>query len=110
MHSLHCKRNPQQAKIRFVAESAALLLFFDLRCCFGFLNYLNHCTAQNCSKNRRVCGIRLHLRIPHTNFADSLTFADSTYILRIPLTFCGIHLQLRNPEELAIFACCGIRN
>ena len=22
----------------------------------------------------------------------------------------GIHLQLRNPEQLAIFACCGIRN
>ena len=34
--SLHCMRNPQQAKIRFVAESATLLLFFDLLCCFGF--------------------------------------------------------------------------
>ena len=36
VHSLHCKRNPQQAKSRFVAEPAALLLFFDLLCCFGF--------------------------------------------------------------------------
>ena len=35
-HSLYCKRNPQQAKIIFVAESAALLLFFDFLCCFGF--------------------------------------------------------------------------
>ena len=30
VHSLHCKRNPQQTKIRFVAESATLLLLFDL--------------------------------------------------------------------------------
>ena len=38
----------------------------------------------------RVCGIRLHLRIP--------------------LTFCGIHLQLRYSKQLAIFAWCGIRD
>ena len=37
-----------------------------------------------------VCGIRLHLRIP--------------------LMFCEIHLQLRNPKQLAIFAFCGIRD
>ena len=30
--------------------------------------------------------------------------------LRTPLTFCGIHLHLWNLEQLAIFACCGIRN
>ena len=30
--------------------------------------------------------------------------------LRTPLTIWGIYLQLRNPEQLAIFACCGIRN
>ena len=40
VHSVHCipscKRIPQQAQIRFVAESAKLLLFFDLLCCFGF--------------------------------------------------------------------------
>ena len=51
------------------------------------------------------------------NLRNPLTFADSAYKfcgfhlhLRIPLKFCGIHLQLRNPEQLAIFACCGIRN
>ena len=38
----------------------------------------------------RVCGFRLHLRIP--------------------LTFYGIYLQLRSPEQLSIFACCVIRN
>ena len=37
-----------------------------------------------------VCGIRLHLRIA--------------------LTFCRIHSQLRNPKQLAIFDCCGIRD
>ena len=31
-----CKRIPQQAKSRFVAESATLIFFFDLLCCFGF--------------------------------------------------------------------------
>ena len=36
MHSEHCKRNPQQDKIRFVAESTSMLLFFDLLCFFGF--------------------------------------------------------------------------
>ena len=36
MHSAHCKRIPQQAKIRFVAESTTVLLFLDLFCCFGF--------------------------------------------------------------------------
>ena len=30
--------------------------------------------------------------------------------MQIPLSFCGIHLQLRNLEELAIFASCGNRN
>ena len=39
-----------------------------------------------------------------------LHFANSTYILWNPLTFWGIHIQLRNPEQLAVFACCGIRN
>ena len=45
-----------------------------------------------------ICGFRIQiLRIP-------LIFVDSTYILRNPL------IQSRNPEQLAIFACCGIRN
>ena len=44
------------------------------------------------------------------------TIADSAYKicgfhlhLRIPLIFCGIQLELRNPEHLAIFACCRVR-
>ena len=48
-------------------------------------------------------GIHLHLRIPLTNFADS------TYVWGFHLHFCGIHLQVRKSEQLAIFACCGIR-
>ena len=53
----------------------------------------------------------------HLQFAEStyicgfrLQFAESIYSCGIPITICGIHLQLRNPEQLAIFACCGIRN
>ena len=30
--------------------------------------------------------------------------------LRIPLTFCGIYLQLPNQEQLTIFARCGFRD
>ena len=36
VHSVHCTRILQQAKIRFVVESATFVLFFDLFCCFGF--------------------------------------------------------------------------
>ena len=36
----------------------------------------------------------------------TLTICGNRFLLRIPLTFCGIHLQLRNPEQLVIFACC----
>ena len=51
-----------------------------------------------------------NLRNPPT-FADfAYKFCEFHLHLRIPLTFCGIHLQLRNPEQLAIFACCGIRS
>ena len=58
---------------------------------------LSCCGIRNCKQNSQiVSGIRI-------------LFADFTYILRIPPTFCGIHLQFRNPEQLAIFACCGIR-
>ena len=52
---------------------------------------------------------------PTYSLRKQLTFADSAYKfcefhlhLRTLLTFCGIHLQLLNPEKLAIFACCGI--
>ena len=79
MHSVHCKRIPQHAKIKLVAESATLLLFFAV---LDSINkYLKFCTAQSCSKNMQmlfadstyICGFHLH-------------FADSTYILRNSLT------------------------
>ena len=41
---------------------------------------------------------------------NPLTVRGIRLNLRIPLTFCGILLQLRNPKQLAIFACCGIRD
>ena len=43
-------------------------------------------------------------------FLNSFLVCGIRFYLRIPLTFCGIHLQLRNPEQLAIIACRGIRN
>ena len=52
---------------------------------------------RNCKWNPQiVSGISINLRNP-------LTFAESTYI-------CGIRLQLRNPELLAKFSCCEIRD
>ena len=41
---------------------------------------------------------------------NPLTVCRKRLDVRIPLTFCGIYLQLRNPKQLAIFACCGIRD
>ena len=72
-----------------------LLFFFDLSWCFEFRKQIPKTLYRSKSlQNRRICGIRnsisLHLRIPHT--------------------FCGIHLQLRNPEQLDIFACCRVRD
>ena len=33
---VHCKRIPQQTKLRFLEKTAIFLLFSDLLCCFGF--------------------------------------------------------------------------
>ena len=41
---------------------------------------------------------------------NTLTVYGIRLHLRIQLTFCEIHLQLRNPKQLAIFACCRIRD
>ena len=54
-----------------------------------------NCSYASSAKNKTlntltVYGIRLHLRIQ--------------------LTFCEIHLQLRNPKQLAVFACSRIRD
>ena len=51
----------------------------------------------------------LEIRIPALAFNSSY----ASLVLkktRNPVTFCGIHLQLRNPKQLAIYACCGIRD
>ena len=51
MRFVHVKQIPQQAKIRFVSESATLLDFFIFCAVLDSTNkYLKHCTAQNCSK------------------------------------------------------------
>ena len=72
MHSVVCKRIPQQAQIRFVAECATLLHFFDLICCFGF-----------------------HKQIPKTlmfKVTPKISeFAESATVFAEPRTVCGIH-------------------
>ena len=53
LHSVHCKRIPQQAKIRFVADQQVWyfsLIFFAVLDSTNI--YLKHCTAQNRFKNR----------------------------------------------------------
>ena len=79
LNSLHCKRNPQQAKIRLVAESATLLLFFDFLCFFGFHKTIPK--SLYCSKSLQ-------------KFADlrnPLTVAESRTTSCISL--------LRNPQQ-----------
>ena len=59
VHSVPCKWIPQQAKIRFVAKSATLLLFFDLLCCFGFQKQiLKTLYCSELIQNMQICGIR----------------------------------------------------
>ena len=54
---VNCKLIPRQAKIRFVAESATLLLFFDFCTVSDSKNEkLKHCIAQSLSKSRQICG------------------------------------------------------
>ena len=60
----------------------------------------NSSSAFNCSYASSVLN----------KIRNPLTVCGIHLPLRIPLTFCRIHFQLRNPEQLAIFACCGIRD
>ena len=63
VHFVNYKRIPQQTKIRFIVESATLLFFFDLLCCFGF--HVQIATTLYCSKllqNRQLCGIHDKMR------------------------------------------------
>ena len=72
MHSLHCNGNPQQAKIRFVAESATLLLFFDLLCCLGFHKQIPKSLyrSKSLEKLANLLNPQLYLRDPE-QFVES---------------------------------------
>ena len=75
VNSVHCKWIPQQAKLRFVAEFASLLLFFDLHCCFGFQK----------QKLRKINLLKIDPKLGA--IAESATvFAESRIV-------CGIHNQ-----------------
>ena len=79
VHSVPCKRILQQAQIRFVAESATLLFFFDLLCCFWFHKQIPKTLYRSSSLQN------LHLRIP-LGVAESRT---TSYIC-----------LLRNPQQV----------
>ena len=71
VYFVHCKRIPQQAKVRFVAESATLLVFFDLLRCFGFDKQIP-----------KTLPLKIAPKIG--DFAESATvFAESRSICRI---------------------------
>ena len=77
MHLVHCKRILEQAKIRFVAESTTLFLFFDLLCCFGF--HKHYCLKS----------------VQKGNFAESaIKFVESATKFAESGTVCGIHKQI----------------
>ena len=76
MHFVNCKRIPQQAKIRFVAESATLIFFFDLLCCFGFHGRI--AKTMRCSKSLEK---QATLRNTQQNVCN-------------PEPVCGIHEQI----------------
>ena len=102
VHFMHCKRIPQQAKIRSVAESATLLLFFDLLRCFEFNKQIPKTLYRSKSLHKK-------------GFAESATvFAESRIV-------CGIHKQIirhlytsvaqfkRNPQIWNPHFVCGFR-
>ena len=69
---VNCKQIPHQAKIRFVSESAILLLFFDLLCCFGLNKQLAETLHfSKLLQNRRICGTVCGIQKPITNYVYS---------------------------------------
>ena len=132
MHFVNCEFS-QQAKIRFVAESATLP-FFYLLCCFGFHGQIYK--TLYCSKllqkltEFRMCGIR-------NQFVESVNKFSCKYMCfvnfscrgihnckwkpqiltgfrkskRNPQIVCGIRIYLRNPLAFAESTyICGIRD
>ena len=62
---VHCKKNPQQAKIRCFVKSATLLLFWIFVAVLASTSkYLKHCDGQNRSKTANMRNPQLYLRNP----------------------------------------------
>ena len=92
-----CKRIPQQAQLRFVVESATLLIFFDLLCCHIFhkqiaktLHRSKTLMKQASLRNpQKICGIRNSLWVPQ--LSDNIcvlsvyAVAEFRYCKRNPL-------------------------
>ena len=82
--------------------------------------YLNHCTAQNCSKNRRFCGIRNCIRgihnslwNPQTNdkISVSLNWADADFEaqtgISIAFRFFICFVPWNRPAHDIFWSCTG---
>ena len=95
MYFVNCKRTPQKAKIWFVAESATLIFLFDLLCCFRLHGQI--AKTLYCSKSLQKQAISRNPQL----------YVESANCKRNPQI---VSVHLRNPEQLPIFARCGIRN
>ena len=58
--------------------------------------YLNHCTAQNCSKNRQICGIRDWKWNPQIVSGIRKFYVETSFCLRIPFTYIYMCSSLQN--------------
>ena len=80
MRSVDCKQIPREAKLRFVPESAILLLSLIFLAVFDSTNkHLKHCAAQNRSKNRQFCRIRNRICGIQNNLCNSQTI-NTTFV------------------------------
>ena len=83
--------------------------------CFEICSWTPLKMVRSLPLNSALLSIRIPVLPFDCSYASSVEKKiESTYSLRIPLTiadstyFFRIHLQLRNPEQLGIFACCGM--
>ena len=89
MYSLHCKRNLQQENLKFVAESATFLLFFDLLSCFWFHKHVPKSLyrLKLLHKWAILWNLQLYLMNPQTN---DKTFVSLNWVVAESATVSGI--------------------
>ena len=86
--------------------------------CFKTCSSIQLTMIKSSLLNSALLRIRILALAFNSSYASSvmiktrnpLTLCGIRWQFWIPYTLCGTHLQLQNSEELAIFACCGIRD